>query len=116
MNVRDIIIYGILAIFTLFILVYLIVNQRRKVLNWLRYAVSEAEKMLGSGTGQLKLHEVYDWFCDKFHIISSVIPFWIFSKWVDIALDTLNDWMNSNDNIEQYIATGRAKASTRKTS
>ena len=37
-------------------------EQRERVKEWLLWAVTEAEKELGSGTGQLKLRQVYDLF------------------------------------------------------
>lgn len=84
-------------------IVYLILNQKRKCVEWLKFAVSEAEKLLGGGTGQLKLRQVYDWYCEKFPIISSIVSFRVFSKWVDKALDTMKGWLKSNLNVATYI-------------
>lgn len=44
------------------LVIYLIKNQKEKIVEWLVYAVTEAEKQLGNGTGQLKLRLCYDWF------------------------------------------------------
>ena len=85
------------------VIVYIAANQKNKVLEWLKFAVSEAEKKLGSGTGQFKLHLVYDWFCEKFPIVAALLPFKVFSAWVDVALKTMKDWLNSNEKINWYI-------------
>ena len=87
----------------LLIIAYLMVNQKMKIIEWLKYAVSEAEKQLGSGTGQLKLRLVYDWFCDKFPVVAAVLPFVVFSAWVDVALDTFRKWLEVNPRVEKYI-------------
>lgn len=44
--------------------------QIDKVKEWLLWAVTEAEKELGSGTGQLKLRQVYDLFVQRFPVIT----------------------------------------------
>lgn len=93
-------------------------NQKKKVIEWLKYAVSMAEKELGEKTGPLKLRRVYDWFIEKFPSLSSLITFEHFSKWVDIAIDTLDDWISSKNQIAEYITekkTTKAKATKAKT-
>lgn len=70
---------------------------------WLKYAVTMAEKELGSGTGQLKLRYVYDLFIDKFPSISKIIPFETFSTWVDEALLWLEKQLEKNENIKGFI-------------
>ena len=85
------------------IVFYLVINQKKKIVEWLKYAVAEAEKLLGSGTGQLKLRKVYDWFCEKFPVVSAVLPFSVFSAWVDTALDVMNKWLETNGKIESYV-------------
>lgn len=84
-------------------LVLLLLNQKRKSIEWLKWAVSEAEKQLGGGTGQLKLRQVWDWYCGKFPRLASIIPFNLFSKWVDKALDTMRMWLDGNKNFVDYI-------------
>ena len=93
-------IVGCLALIVL--TVYLMFNQKEKIIEWLKWAVAEAEKLLGSGTGQLKLRQVYDWFCTKFPVAAIFLPFKIFSTWVDIALETFDDWL-SNTYFVDYI-------------
>lgn len=82
---------------------YLIINEKKKIIEWLKYAVVEAEKALGNGTGQLKLRKVYDWFCTKFPIVSTILPFEVFSAWVDVALETLDKWLESNADVLGYV-------------
>jgi hypothetical protein len=78
-------------------------KQIQMVKNWLLLAVVEAEKALGSGTGQLKLRYVYDLFLSKFKYLSLVISFSQFSMLVDEALDTMRDMIANNKQVEQYI-------------
>jgi len=84
--------------------IYIASNQKNKVIEWLIYAVTEAEKQLGGGTGQLKLRLCYDWFVQKFPVIATVVRFEVFSAWVDIALDIMKDWLRSNSNVANYIS------------
>ena len=82
---------------------YMAFNQRRKVLEWLKYAVTEAEKQLGEKTGQLKLRQVYDWFVAKFPVLAAVVPFRVFSAWVDAALETMRKRLEDNRNVANYV-------------
>ena len=68
-----------------------------------KYAVAEAEKKLGSGTGQLKLRYVYNMFIAKFPAIALFIDFEDFSHMVDNALLELECMISSNDNIKNVI-------------
>lgn len=78
-------------------------KQIQMVKEWLLLAVVEAEKALGSGTGQVKLRYVYDLFLSKFKYLSLVISFSQFSMLVDEALDTMRDMISNNKQVEQYI-------------
>lgn len=69
-------------------------QQLNKVKQWLLYAVVEAEKELGSKTGQLKLRYVYNLFVSKFKMLSYIISFETFSMLVDEALDEMKDMIN----------------------
>lgn len=75
----------------------------RKCLEWLKIAVARAEEELGTGTGQLKLRQVYDWFLAKFPKFSVIVPFPIFSQWVDLALKWLRLQLENNKNIKDVI-------------
>ena len=78
-------------------------KQIQIVKNWLLLAVVEAEKALGSKTGQLKLRYVYDLFISKFKYLSLVISFPQFSLLVDEALETMRDMIANNKQVENYI-------------
>lgn len=84
-------------------IVYLILNQKKKVIEWLKGAVTKAEKDFGSGTGQLKLRTVYDWYIAKFPFLAAILPFSVFSAWVDEALKELKKWLDDNLKIENYV-------------
>ena len=102
MDIKDIIALVIGGVILAGFVVYMIINQRSKIMEWLKWAVTEAEKALGSGTGQLKLHKVWAWFCEQFPFIAAVLPFRVFSAWVDVALDTLDEWLVRNA-VKAYI-------------
>ena len=78
-------------------------EQIASLKSWLLFAVTEAEKFLGSGTGKLKLRYVYDLFLEKFPYIAQVISFDTFSKYVDEALDEMRELLSSNKNIAAYV-------------
>lgn len=75
----------------------------QKVKNWLVWAVGEAEKQFGGGTGQLKLRSVYNEFVKMFPKLSLIITFSRFSFLVDEALDILAE-MLKNDKIANIIS------------
>ena len=60
--------------------------QVEKVRAWLLWAVTNAEKELGGGTGKLKLRQVYDLFVQRFPAVAMAVSFDTFSQWVDDAL------------------------------
>ena len=91
------------------ILIVLAIKQPKKVREWLLYAVTLAEKDLGGGTGKIKLRKVYDMFVDKYPIISFFVSFETFSKWVDVALDTMNEMLKDNKNLKAYISNAEEK-------
>ncbi len=70
---------------------------------WLVYAVSLAEKELGSGTGALKLRQVYDNFATKFPHLVEFISFEKFSNYVDEALISMRKMLENNRDIGIYI-------------
>lgn len=77
--------------------------QIKAIKQWLLYAVSEAEKNLGGGTGKLKLRMVYDAFVTKFPTVARVITFEQFSVWVDEALIDMKRILEDNVQIRQYV-------------
>lgn len=97
MNI-ELIIGGIVAVFLVVFTMWLMGFKE-----WLVWAVAEAEKVLGSGTGQLKLRYVYDLAVARFPIMAKVMPFNMFSKMVDAALNIMNTMIVNNDEIAVTI-------------
>ena len=95
------IIVAIVIIATLFIV--LAIKQPKKVKEWLLYAVIEAEKELGSGTGPVKLRSVYDMFITKFPKLSVFISFNTFSEWVDVVLDYMEELLTDNKDVKAIL-------------
>ena len=86
------------------VLVYFFLNGKKSVMEWLLFAVSEAEREFSdSGMGKIKLKAVYDCFVSKYPIFSKIIPFPIFALWVDVALVEMRKLLESNKNFKKYI-------------
>lgn len=81
-------------------------KQIENLKEWLKLAVTEAEAALGSGTGQLKLREVYDMAVEKFPWVGEFITFETFSTWVDEALEWMNNQLESNEKVKAYVVDG----------
>ena len=97
MNI-ELIIGGILAVILIAFTMWMMGFK-----NWLVWAVAEAEAVLGSKTGQLKLRYVYDMAVARFPIAAKLIPFTVFSKMVDTALDIMRDMIENNTSIAEAI-------------
>ena len=78
-------------------------KQLSKVQEWLLWAVTEAEKQFGGGTGQLKLRYVYDLFLTRFPVVAKLIPFETFSMMVDNALEKMRKLLETNVQVEAYV-------------
>lgn len=80
-------------------------KQIAKVKEWLIWACIEAEKALQSGTGQLKLRQVYDMFCavPAFTWVAKIISFETFSDWVSDALATVKEMLATNKSLAKYV-------------
>ena len=72
--------------------------------NWLVWAVTEAESVFGSNTGKLKLRYAYELAIERFPTIAKLIPFSLFSKLVDEALDVMRDMIANNETIYEVIS------------
>lgn len=79
-------------------------EQMAKVKEWLLWAVLEAERKLGSGTGALKLRFVYDLFVGKFPWLAKIVSFEQFSNLVDEALDKMQELLNKDEAVAEYVA------------
>lgn len=69
------------------------------VKNWLLYAVTMAERELGSGTGRIKLGQVYEQFLLVFPQLQYVISFDMFAKLVDEVLVQFQELIEENVTI-----------------
>lgn len=78
-------------------------EQIAKVKEWLLFAVIQAERELGGGTGALKLRYVYDLFVTTFPDVAKLISFELFSKWVDEVLVQMKHLLETNKDIEAYV-------------
>lgn len=79
-------------------------EQRIEALReWLKYAVTYAEKALGSGTGQLKLREVYNMALSQFPWLPKLISFEMFSDYVDEALIWMRAQLEKNAQIKGFV-------------
>lgn len=78
-------------------------EQLDKVRKWLLWAVTEAEKELGSGTGELKLRQVYDLFVVRFPWLAKVISFDLFSALVDEALEEMRELLDTNQAVSAFV-------------
>ena len=107
MNVQIIVALVIVAIALVCGVIWFVkLPKEKKIANikeWLKYAVVEAEKELGSGTGQLKLRMVYDMAVNKFPFLVKLIPFNIFSGWVDESLDWMRGQLAENKAAQNYV-------------
>ena len=78
-------------------------EQLEKVREWLLFAVIQAEKDLGGGTGQLKLRTVYDMFIQRFPDLAMFIPFNRFSDLVDDVLIEMREMLEKNEAIAAIV-------------
>lgn len=98
MEIKDIAMGGILAVVIVAGGIY--INGFK---NWLVWAVTEAETLFGGKTGELKLRYAYELAVERFPMIAKFIPFTLFSKMIDSALDVMRDMIENNKNIADAI-------------
>ena len=85
------------------VVTYIVLSGKKSVKEWLLYAVMMAESEWGSGTGKLKLRTVYDMFVSKYPVFSKLIPFSVFSLWVDEVLVEMKKILEENMDIKASI-------------
>jgi hypothetical protein len=73
------------------------------VRNWLVWAVTRAERELGSGTGPAKLRYVYDLMAQRLPWATLIIPFETFKAMVDEALVIMREMAEKNPAIAAAI-------------
>lgn len=104
MNTQEIIVTVILVVFAILVTFFTIM-LKGGIKEWLKWAVTEAESYLGSGTGALKLRYVYDLAVKQFPVIKYVVPFSVFDAWVDEALVWMRHQIYGNAKIAEYVET-----------
>ena len=98
MNVENIVLCVVLAVVLVFGGLYIMGFR-----DWLVWAVIEAEHMLGSKTGQMKLRYVYDLAIKHFPVIAKLLPFSVFAILVEKALEVMNSMIQDNKSIAEAI-------------
>ena len=93
----------LLAALVLIVLSALAIFGIKGANEWLLYAVIEVEKKLGTETGELKLRTVYDEFLKKFPVLRTWVPFPVFAKMVDKALEKMQQLAKDKGAIGSYI-------------
>lgn len=95
----------ILCIIAVIVVVLVIVTAMRfkSFRNWLVYAVTEAEKYFGSGTGKLKIRYAYDLAVKQYPTITKILPWCVFSRLVDVALVIMRQMIDNNTKIAEAI-------------
>lgn len=78
-------------------------EQIEQLREWMLYAVTRAEQIYGSSTGQLKLRYVYDLFVQRFPTLANVISFEWFSELVDEALEQMRGMLSTNKAIKAIV-------------
>ena len=71
-------------------------QKMQMVKNWLLYAIAMAERELGSGTGRIKLGQVYEQFLLVFPQLQRFISFDTFAKMVDDVLEEFAELVEEN--------------------
>lgn len=97
------VVYCIIAVLAV-IFVMIAAMRYKSFKNWLVYAVSEAEKYLGSGTGKLKIRYAYDLAIKQYPVIAKIIPWSLFSKLIDAALVVMRQMIDDNQMIANVIS------------
>lgn len=71
-------------------------QKMQMVKDWLLYAIAMAERELGSGTGRIKLGQVYEQFLLVFPQLQRLISFDTFAKMVDDVLAEFAELVKEN--------------------
>lgn len=99
----------LVAVLTVSITVWDFISKSKEekiecLINWAKKEVYDAEDLLGSGTGQLKLATVYNLAVKQFPWLVSFMTYDDFNeKVVKPALQWLNTQIANNENIKQLL-------------
>ena len=78
-------------------------GEKKSLKDVLLYLCTEAEKIYGSNTGQLKLQYVWNEACKQFKFLTTFLTFKQFSKMVDDCLVNLRHLLKTNKNMAEYV-------------
>lgn len=92
------IIYIILAAVVLLLWLYLLGFKQ-----WLIYAVTEAETLLGGKTGQLKLKLAYDMAITTYPLLAKIMPFSVFKMFVNGALKAMRQMLAEDEAVANAV-------------
>ena len=84
-------------------IVFFLAVRRKNIIEWLVCMCAEAEMTYGSGTGYLKLRDVYAEFVKAYPVIGVIMPFDYFSSLVDKALKLLKEKLAENETICEIV-------------
>lgn len=89
-------------------------DKLNKIKSWALVAVIEAERILGSGTGEAKLSFVYTLFTEKFKWLSLVLPYSLFEKLVNESLSQMKEMLKHEEKgrLHSYIYENTALLNT----
>lgn len=78
-------------------------KDKKNLKNMLLYICTEAEKIYGSKTGQIKLAYAWGKACKIFPFLTKFLTFNIFSKMVDKCLVNFKNMVISNEKVAEYV-------------
>ncbi len=84
-------------------LVFFLAVRRKNIIEWLVCMCARAEMTYGSGTGYLKLRDVYAEFVKVYPVMGVIMPFDYFSCLVDKALKLLKEKLAENEAICEIV-------------
>ncbi len=84
-------------------IVFFLAVRKKNITEWLVCMCAQAEMTYGSGTGYLKLRDVYSEFVKAYPVMGVIIPFDYFSSLVDKALKLLKEKLAENEAICEIV-------------
>ena len=78
-------------------------GEKKSLKDVLLYLCTEAEKIYGSKTGQLKLKYTWSEACRQFPFLTTFLSFETFSDMVDDCLVDFRHLIETNDSIAEYV-------------
>lgn len=85
-------------------IVFFLAVRKKNIIEWLVCMCAHSEMTYGSGTGYLKLRDVYTEFVKQYPVLGIIMPFDYFSSLVDKALKLLKEKLAENEAICDLVA------------